>query len=192
MSNRFNAKKSEDGIRQGNENDEIDIYTYVTEKTFDAYLFQLVQNKQTFISQIMTSKTTERAHEDIDEKALSYAEIKALASGNPLIVEKTELDTVVSKLKLLRQSYLSEIYALEDSIVKFYPQQIKTNSDLINAIKTDMEIVKNNTNIENEEKFSPMILKGQVYNKKENAGKMLLEICKNKANKEQEEIDSVK
>lgn len=134
----------EDGIRQGNENDEIDIFTYVTEGTFDAYLYQLVENKQRFISQIMTSKAIVRSAEDIDEKALSYAEIKALAAGNPLIIEKTNLDAEVSKLKLLKQSYLSQIYMLEDSIVKYYPIEIKKNEDLIKNIQKDIEVVKAN------------------------------------------------
>ncbi len=176
------------GIRQGNENDEIDVFTYVTEGTFDAYLYQLVENKQKFISQIMTSKAIVRSAEDIDEKALSYAEIKALAAGNPLIIEKTELDAQVSKLKLLKQSYLSQIYALEDSIVKYYPVEIKNTTDLISNIEKDIQIVNENTKIDNEEKFSPMILNGQAYIKKEEAGKMLLEICKNKESKEPEDI----
>ena len=176
------------GIRQGNENDEIYVFTYVTEGTFDAYLYQLVENKQKFISQIMTSKAIVRSAEDIDEKALSYAEIKALAAGNPLIIEKTELDAQVSKLKLLKQSYLSQIYALEDSIVKYYPVEIKTTTDLISNIEKDIQIVSEHTKIDNEEKFSPMILNGQTYIKKEDAGKMLLEICKNKESKEPEDI----
>lgn len=136
----------------------------------------------------MTAKTTERSHEDIDEKALSYAEIKALASGNPLIIEKTELDTEVSKLKLLKQNYLSEIYALEDAIVKYYPTEIKKSNDLITAIKKDIEVVKENTKIVSEDKFSAMTLKGKVYTKKEDAGKQILEICKNKETQELEEI----
>ena len=176
------------GIRQGNENEEIDVFTYVTEGTFDAYLYQLVENKQKFISQIMTSKAIVRSAEDIDEKALSYAEIKALAAGNPLIIEKTELDAQVSKLKLLKQSYLSQIYALEDSIVKYYPVEIKTTTNLISNIEKDIQIVNENTKIDNEEKFSPMILNGQAYTKKEDAGKILLEICKNKESKEPEDI----
>ena len=147
------------GIRQGNENDEIDIYTYVTEGTFDAYLYQLVENKQRFISQIMTSKAIVRSAEDIDEMALSYAEIKALAAGNPLIVEKTNLDAEVSKLKLIKQSYLSQIYALEDAIVKYYPVEIKKNEDLIKDTQEDIKVVEENTKLDNEEKFSPMILK---------------------------------
>ena len=176
------------GIRQGNENDEIYVFTYVTEGTFDAYLYQLVENKQKFISQIMTSKAIVRSAEDIDEKALSYAEIKALAAGNPLIIEKTELDAQVSKLKLLKQSYLSQIYALEDAIVKYYPVEIKTTTDLISNIEKDIQIVNENTKIDNEEKFSPMTLSGKTYTKKEDAGKMLLEICKNKGSKEPEDI----
>lgn len=176
------------GIRQGNENEEIDVYTYVTEGTFDAYLYQLVENKQKFISQIMTSKAIVRSAEDIDEKALSYAEIKALAAGNPLIIEKTELDAQVSKLKLLKQSYLSQIYALEDSIVKYFPVEIKNTTNLISNIEKDIEIVNQNTKLDNEDKFSPMILNDKIYNKKEDAGKMLLEICKNKETKEPEHI----
>lgn len=178
----------EDGIRQGNKNDEIDVFTYVTEGTFDAYLYQLVENKQRFISQIMTSKAIVRSAEDIDEKALSYAEIKALAAGNPLIIEKTNLDAEVSKLKLLKQSYLSQIYMLEDSIVKYYPVEIKKNEDLIKNIQKDIEVVKANTITNEEDKFSPMILNGKQYNEKEEAGKMILEICKNKSDKESEEI----
>lgn len=136
----------------------------------------------------MTSKEIVRSAEDIDEKALSYAEIKALSSGNPLIVEKIELDAQVSKLKLLKQSYLSQIYRLEDLIVKFYPVEIKSLQDKIVNIQEDIKIIKNNTQKENEEKFSPMTLKGKVYIKKENAGNEILEICKSKGNKEQEEI----
>lgn len=185
---RFNSKKSVDGPRQGNENDVVYIYTYVTEKTFDAYLFQLVETKQKFISQIMTSRTPVRSAEDVDEKTLSYAEIKALAAGNPLILEKTQLDTDVAKLKLLKQSYLSEIYRLEDMIVKYYPNRIKELEDKVLGIEKDLNLVKNNTNIENEEKFSPMTLKGKQYNKKEMAGKAILEICKTKENSELEEI----
>lgn len=180
------------GIRQGNENEEIEVYTYVTEGTFDAYLYQLVENKQKFISQIMTSKSIVRSAEDIDEKALSYAEIKALAAGNPLIIKKTELDASVSKLKLLKQSYLSQIYALEDAIVKKYPIEIKQQTELIENVKKDIDIVMKNTHQNNEDKFSPMLLKGKQYNKKEDAGNMILEICKNKENKEQEEIGEYK
>ena len=176
------------GIRQGNENEEIDVYTYVTEGTFDAYLYQLVENKQRFISQIMTSKAIVRSAEDIDEKALSYAEIKALAAGNPMIIENTNLDAEVSKLKLLKQSYLSQIYKLEDAIVKYYPVEIKKTEELIANIQKDIEVVKENTIYNAEEKFSPMIIKDNRFTEKESAGKMILEICKNKTDKELEEI----
>lgn len=176
------------GIRQGNENDEIEVYTYVTEGTFDAYLYQLVENKQKFISQIMTSKAIVRSAEDIDEKALSYAEVKALAAGNPLIIKKTELDTEVSKLKLLKQSYLNQIYGLEDRIAKHYPVEIKRLQDKISNIEKDIQFANENTHTDNEEKFSPMILQGKQYNTKENAGKQILEICQNKDKSNPEEI----
>ena len=168
------------GIRQGNENEEIDIYNYVTEGTFDAYMYQMLQRKQEFISQIMTSKAIVRSADDIDEKALSYAEIKALAAGNPLIVRKTELDNKVAKLKLLKQNHLNQIYALEDMIVKNYPIEIKRLQDKILNIQSDIKIVEENTNIDNEEKFSTMILNEKQYNSKEIAGKAILEICKEK------------
>ena len=168
------------GIRQGNENEEIDIYNYVTEGTFDAYMYQMLQRKQEFISQIMTSKAIVRSADDIDEKALSYAEIKALAAGNPLIVRKTELDNKVAKLKLLKQNHLNQIYALEDMIVKNYPIEIKRLQDKILNIQSDIKIVEENTNIDNEEKFSTMILNEKQYNSKETAGKAILEICKEK------------
>ena len=111
-------------IRQGNENEKVFVYSYVTEKTFDAYMYQLVEQKQKFISQIMTSKTPARTMEDIDEKALSYGEIKALATGNPLILEKTNLDSEISKLKLLRQNFMNQKYALQDKVLKHYPEEI--------------------------------------------------------------------
>ena len=136
----------------------------------------------------MTSKTPVRSAEDVDEKALSYAEIKALAAGNPLIIEKTQLDTDVSKLKLLKQSYLSEIYRLEDMIAKYYPNRIKELEKEITNIEKDINLITENTNIANEEKFSPMILKGKQYTKKEDAGKMILEICKTKESSELEKI----
>ena len=176
------------GIRQGNMNDSVDIYTYVTEKTFDAYLFQLVENKQRFISQIMTSKAIVRSAEDIDEKALSLAEIKALATGNKMIIEKNELETAVSKLNLLKQSHLSQIYELEDAIVKYYPVNIKNTNMQIENYQKDLESVKDNTQKSEKEKFSPMILKGKMYWQKEDAGKMILELCNKKTDSEQEEI----
>lgn len=136
----------------------------------------------------MTSKAIVRSAEDIDEKALSYAEVKALAAGNPLIIKKTELDTEVSKLKLLKQSYLNQIYRLEDRIVKYYPVEIKRLKDKISNIEKDIQFANENTHIDNEEKFSPMILKNKMYSTKESAGKEILEICKNKDKSTPEEI----
>lgn len=175
------------GIRQGNINNEIEVYTYVTEGTFDAYLYQLVENKQKFISQIMTSKIPVRVAEDVDEKALSYGEIKALATGNPDILEKTELDTTVAKLKLLKQNFMGEIYDLQDRIVKHYPKEIKRLEDKITAIKKDVENLKKNTKLNNEN-FSPMIINGITYTEKAKAGQAILDMCANKKNADLEHI----
>ena len=169
-------------IRQGNENPEVDIYTYVTEGTFDGYLYQLVENKQKFISQIMTSKTPVRSAEDIDEKALSYAEIKALAAGNPLIIEKTELDASVSKLKLLKQSFLSQIYDLEDKIAKYFPNEINRLDNKIKMLSEDIERAKENTKTSEENKFSSMNLKDKIYTERQEAGAKILELCKSMKN----------
>lgn len=144
-------------IRQGNENPEVDIYSYVTEGTFDAYLYQLVESKQKFISQIMTSKSPVRSAEDVDEQALSYAEIKALASGNPMIKEKMDLDIEVSKLKLLKANHLSQKYALEDSISKSFPKQIAEAQARIAGYSADIAAVKENTH-PNADGFSPLTL----------------------------------
>ena len=163
-------------IRQGNQNKEVYIYRYVTEKTFDAYLYQLVENKQKFISQIMTSKTPMRSAEDIDEVALSYAEIKALAAGNPLIIEKTELDTQVSKLKLLKQSYLNEQYDLESRIKKSYPTQIKELESNIGNYKKDIEFLKEYEKEDNV--FYGMTINDILYDEKQKAGEMLISECK--------------
>lgn len=176
-------------IRQGNKNKKVHIYTYVTEGTFDAYLYQLVENKQKFISQIMTSKTPMRVAEDIDEKALSYGEIKALATGNPHILEKTQLDTEVAKLKLLKQSHLSQIYDIEDRIAKYYPKEINRLKEKINAMEADVKQLEEKT-IRNEEGFSVMQINGVNYNSKEDAGKAILEMCKNKNSAEEELIGS--
>ena len=178
-------------IRQGNNNPEVFIYRYVTEGTFDAYLYQLVENKQRFISQIMTSKTPVRSAEDIDETALSYAEIKSLASGNPLIIEKTELDTEVAKLKLLKQSHLSQIYAIEDRIIKYYPNEIKRLETKISNLKEDIELLKSNTTGE-EIKFDKMIIQGKTYIDRMEAGNKILEICKGMTNPEPIELGEYK
>ena len=177
-------------IRQGNKNPEVDIYRYVTEGTFDAYLYQLVENKQRFISQIMTSKTPVRFAEDIDETALSYAEIKALAAGNPDIIEKTELDTQVAKLKLLKQNYLSEKYALEDKVIKYYPNEIKRLENRIEDMKEDIEVFNNNNTPDNS--FEKMNIKGTNFTERKEAGEKIIEICKSMTNPEPLEIGEYK
>ena len=169
-------------IRQGNQNPEVEIYTYVTEGTFDGYLYQLVENKQKFISQIMTSKTPVRSAEDIDEKALSYAEIKALAAGNPLIIEKTELDASVSKLKLLKQTFLSQIYDIQDKVVKYYPNEIARLEKRIDLLEQDITRANENTKTTEENKFSPMTIGDNIYTERQEAGKQILELCKSMKN----------
>ena len=164
-------------IRQGNENAEVHIYRFVTEETFDAYLYQLVEGKQKFASQIMTSKSPVRSCEDIDETALSYAEIKMLATGNPHIKEKMDLDIQVQKLRLLKSSFLSEKYALEDKIIKFYPQEIARRSDVIAGLKSDMERVAEHPK-PSDETFVGMTVKGAFYSEKADAGNAILEACK--------------
>ena len=177
-------------VRQGNKNPEVDIYRYVTEGTFDAYLYQLVENKQRFISQIMTSKTPVRFAEDIDETALSYAEIKALAAGNPDIIEKTELDTQVAKLKLLKQNYLSEKYELEDKVIKYYPNEIKRLENRIEDMKEDIEVFNNNNTPDNS--FEKMNIKGTDFTERKEAGEKIIEICKSMTNPEPLEIGEYK
>ena len=164
-------------IRQGNENPEVDIYTYVTENTFDSYLYQLVESKQKFIGQIMTSKSPVRSAEDIDETALSYAEIKALCAGNPHIKEKMDLDIDVSRLKLLKANHLSQRYALEDQIIKEFPQKIKSLEQRIEGFKVDIDQLKRNTE-PNEDGFSPMYMPGGVVRDKKDAGDAILGLCK--------------
>lgn len=164
-------------VRQGNENLEVEIYSYVTEQTFDAYLYQLVENKQKFIGQIMTSKSPVRSAEDVDEQALSYAEIKALATGNPYIKEKMDLDVAVSKLKLLKQNHLSQRYNLEDMIIKYYPKRIKEGEERIAGYNADIERAKENTSL-NADNFSPMVVEDVTYNEKKGAGSAILVACK--------------
>ena len=170
-------------IRQGNENAEVHIYRFVTEETFDAYLYQLVEGKQKFASQIMTSKSPVRSCEDIDETALSYAEIKMLATGNPHIKEKMDLDIQVQKLRLLKSSFLSEKYALEDKIIKFYPQEIARRADVIAGLKSDIERVTEHPK-PSDETFVGMTVKGTFYSEKADAGNAILEACKAMTNPE--------
>ena len=176
-------------IRQGNENPEVDIYSYVTEGTFDAYLYQLVESKQKFISQIMTSKSPVRSAEDVDEQALSYAEIKALASGNPMIKEKMDLDIEVSKLKLLKANHLSQKYALEDAISKGFPKQIAETQARIAGYGADIATVKENTH-PNADGFSPLTLAGVTHADKKEAGAALLAMCQTMLSPEATQIGS--
>ena len=164
-------------IRQGNSNPEVDIYRYVTEQTFDAYLYQLVEGKQKFASQIMTSKSPVRSAEDIDETALSYAEIKMLATGNPYIKEKMDLDIQVQKLKLLKSNFLSEKYALEDKIIKYYPQRITSLENRINGLTEDVKTAKQHPK-PTDDRFVGMEVKGVFYSEKADAGKAIIEACK--------------
>ncbi len=176
-------------IRQGNENKEVDIYSYVTEGTFDAYLYQLVESKQKFISQIMTSKSPVRSAEDVDEQALSYAEIKALASGNPMIKEKMDLDIEVSKLKLLKANHLSQKYALEDAISKDFPKQIAETQVRIAGYGADIATVKENTH-PNGDGFSPLTLAGVTHADKKEAGAALLTMCQTMLSPEATQVGS--
>ena len=176
-------------IRQGNENPEVDIYSYVTEGTFDAYLYQLVESKQKFISQIMTSKSPVRSAEDVDEQALSYAEIKALASGNPMIKEKMDLDIEASKLKLLKTNHLSQRYALEDSISKTFPREIAETQARLTGYGADIATVKEQTH-PNADGFAPMTLAGVIYAEKKEAGAGLLALCQNMLSPEATQVGS--
>ena len=160
-------------VRQGNENKEVNIYRYVTENTFDAYLWQTIENKQKFISQIMTSKTPVRVAEDVDESSLNYAEIKALATGDPKIKEKMDLDNEVTKLKMLEANYKSNRYRLEDKVAKNYPEEISRTEKLIEAVKKDIEDVE--AKAEGEEKFASITIGGEKILDKKLAGEKLLE-----------------
>lgn len=164
-------------IRQGNSNPEVEIYRYVTEQTFDAYLYQLVEGKQKFASQIMTSKSPVRSADDIDETALSYAEIKMLATGNPYIKEKMDLDIQIQKLKLLKANYLSEKYNLEDKIIKFYPQKIASLTNTIKALEQDLSTAKAHPK-PIDDSFVGMEINGEYISEKADAGKAILESCK--------------
>lgn len=159
-------------VRQGNRNKDVYIYRYVTEGTFDAYLYQLVENKQKFIGQIMTSKSPVRSAEDIDEASLSYAEIKALASGNPKVKEKMELDTKVSKLKLAKANYLSQKYDLEDRIIKYYPQKIKSIKTRIEGLENDIKDLKP------QKEFQQIKIKDMLIVDKKQAGNAIILACK--------------
>lgn len=174
-------------IRQGNENKKVFVYSYVTEKTFDSYMYQLVEQKQKFISQIMTSKTPARTMEDIDDKALTYGEIKALATGNPKILEKTSLDTDVAKLKLLKQEFMNQKYSLQDKIIKYFPEEIARLNNKIGAMEEDTIKLQEYTK-PNADGFSPMKINGIAYTDKQEAGKKLLESIQDLKSMEVKEI----
>ena len=164
-------------VRQGNENPKVDIYRYVTEQTFDAYLYQLVEGKQKFASQIMTSKSPVRSAEDIDETALSYAEIKMLATGNPYIKEKMDLDIQVQKLKMLKSNFLSEKYGLEDKVIKFYPKQIAYLKSRVEGLTKDVETAKLHPKPIDEQPLG-MMVSGVSYSEKAEAGQAIINACK--------------
>ena len=163
-------------VRQGNENPVVGLYRYVTEETFDAYLYQLVEGKQKFASQIMTSKSPVRSADDIDETALSYAEIKMLATGNPYIKEKMDLDIQVQKLRLLKSSYLSEIYALEDKIIKYFPQQIAVKTELISALESDLATAQEHPK-PTDDRFVGIEVKGAFFSEKAEGGQKIIDAC---------------
>lgn len=163
-------------VRQGNQNSEVDIFRYVTEGTFDSYLYQLVENKQKFIAQIMTSKAPVRAAEDVDETALSYAEIKALATGNPLIIEKSNLEMEVGKLNLLKGNHMSQQFDLEDKILKYYPQEIKKLRERVAGYEKDLATLQEHTPAD-KELFPPMEVLGITYTEKADAGKAIIGAC---------------
>lgn len=159
----------------------MEVYRYVTEQTFDAYLYQLVESKQKFISQIMTSKSPVRSAEDVDEVVLSFAKVKMLATGDERFKEKMDLDIQVSKLRVLKQSYLSEHYDLEDRILQQFPKLIKEYEERISGYEADTALAEQH-NPQGEDKFCPMTLQGVTYAEKADAGQMLLALCKENAN----------
>ena len=162
-------------VRQGNENEEVEIYRYVTEGTFDAYLYQLVENKQKFIAQIMTSKAPVRVADDVDETALSYSEIKALATGNPLIIEKCNLDMEVARLNMLKASHLNQVYALEELVYRKYPEEITRLTELIAGYEQDVALAAAHPKAQ--EGFCGMEVEGRHYTEKEDAGKAIIDVC---------------
>lgn len=162
-------------VRQGNENEEVEIYRYVTEGTFDAYLYQLVENKQKFIAQIMTSKAPVRVADDVDETALSYSEIKALATGNPLIIEKCNLDMEVARLNMLKASHLNQVYALEELVYRKYPEEITRLTERIAGYEQDVALAAAHPKAQ--EGFCGMEVDGKRYAEKEDAGKAIIDVC---------------
>jgi exonuclease VII large subunit len=162
-------------VRQGNTNKKVKIYRYVTEGTFDAYNWSLIENKQKFIGQVMTSKSPVRSAEDIDETALSYAEVKALATGDPRIKEKMDLDIQVAKLKLLKSNYQSQMYRMEDNLIKYFPQQIQKSKETIEGLKEDLQFLSEHRLLKDE---FLMTIEDKVYSEKKDAGYALISACK--------------
>lgn len=162
-------------LRQGNTNKQVHIFRYLTEQTFDSYMWQILENKQKFIGQVMTSKSPSRSCEDTDEVSLKYAEVKALASGNPLILEKTQLDTDVTKLKLMKANHVSQHYALEDRLLKSFPKQIQTTQELINGLQKDLQTVKQN--LPPDAGHFQMTVAGRLYTNRKEAGAALIDSC---------------
>lgn len=177
-------------IRQGNENKEVEVYRYMTEATFDAYLYQTIENKQRFISQIMSSKSPVRSCEDVDEATLSYAEVKALCAGNPLIKEKMDLDVAVTKLKVSKANHTSQQYTIEDSVRKHFPERIAKTEQRIAGLEADLAHFKAQPDVT--EGISPMTILNKTFTDKEEAGKALLLACKQIKSKENLEIGSYK
>ncbi len=175
-------------VRRGNENPKVHIYRYVTESTFDAYLWQTVENKQKFISQIMTSKSPVRSCEDVDETVLSFAEIKALCAGDPRIKERMDLDLDVSRLKIMKADYQSKQYRMEDDVLKHFPEQIQETQSYITGLQTDIQTLKQNVHPDGE--FAGMAIKGMTYTDKEKAGTALIDACKDLSSNETVEIGS--
>ena len=174
--------------RQGNQNPLVHVYRYVTEGTFDAYLWQTVENKQKFISQIMTSKSPVRSCDDVDETALSFAEIKALCAGDPRIKERMDLDVEVARLKLMKADHQSKQYRLEDQLLKYFPQEIETNKGFIKGFEADLETLAAHPHPE--DGFAGMEIRGDVLTDKENAGAALLDACKEVKGSEPVQIGS--
>lgn len=163
-------------LRQGNTNPEVHIYRYITEQTFDAFMWQTLENKQKFISQVMTSKSPARSCEDMDQAALNYAEVKALASGNPLIMEKTELDTEVTKLKMMKASYTSRHYDLEDALIRTFPKELSRTQNLIAGLQQDARTAFQN--LPSDPDHFQITILGKVYTERKEAGAALLDACK--------------
>ena len=162
-------------LRQGNNNPNVRIFRYLTEGTFDAYMWQILENKQKFISQLMTSKSPARSCEDVDDATLKFAEVKALASGNPLIMEKVELDTQVTKLKLMKSNHISQHYQLEDALLKTYPKQIAECTALIDGLTADLK--QANTQLPQDTEHFSMTIAGKVYTERKDAGTAIIAAC---------------